>query len=131
MDINAAFPSTYLKASDLQGRDVVVNISHITMEDVGDDHKPVIYFVGKDKGVVLNKTNASTIAGMYTGDTDNWVNKAITLFPTQTDFGGKQVACIRIRITAPVTTEVGGGAPPTALQTQDLDNQDLDDTIPF
>ena len=35
MRIGAAFPSTYLKAADLQGRQVTVTISHIKLEEVG------------------------------------------------------------------------------------------------
>ena len=94
MDINAAFPSTspYLKAGDLQGKEVPLTISHVVMETVGDDHKPVVYFLGTERTFVLNKTNANTIASV-TGqtDTDMWVNQKIVLIPAQTDFGGKQV----------------------------------------
>ncbi len=98
MDINAAFPSNYLKAADLGGQDAALVISHVAMEDIGGDVKPIVYFVGKERGLVLNKTNASTIADQHGGETDMWANKQITLFPSQTDFQGKQVACIRVRI---------------------------------
>ena len=54
MDINAAFPSRWLKAADLKGKKVAVVISGVEMEDVGDKDegdKPVVYFdIGcKDK----------------------------------------------------------------------------------
>jgi len=49
MDINAAFPSKYLKAADLQSKHVGVVIDGIQMEDLGDDSKPVLYFKGKQK----------------------------------------------------------------------------------
>lgn len=102
MDINSVFPSKYLKASDLQGQDATVTISHVAIEDVGgDDRKPVVYFTGKDKGIVLNKTNAAAIQNLYGADTDNWTGKRIILFPTQTDFQGKPTACIRVRLNAP------------------------------
>lgn len=98
MDINSAYPGKYVQASDLQGRDVTVTISHIQIEDVGDDHKPVVYFVGKSKGFVLNKTNASSIASIYGYETDNWSGSDITIFATQCDYQGRQVSCIRVRL---------------------------------
>ena len=106
MNINSVFPSKYLKAADLQGRDVMVTIERVTLEDLagnGDDKdvKPVVYFKGKTSGLGLNKTNANTIADLYGPETDNWIGRAITLFPTHTDFNGRQVECIRVRVQAP------------------------------
>ena len=54
MRISAAFPSNYIKAADLQGRNVKVKIDRIEMEEVGGEPKPSLYFLGKDKGMVLN-----------------------------------------------------------------------------
>lgn len=119
MDINGVFPSKFLRAADLQGREVTLTIDNVDVEDVGghgdsSDVKPVVYFQGKQKGLVLNKTNANTIAGLYGAETDGWRGKPITIFPTQTEFAGKAVPCIRVRIgvsrppaapvAAPVTT---------------------------
>ena len=103
MKIGEAFPSKYLKAADLQGRDVPVRIARVDMEDIGDeDHKPVVYFEGKARGLVLNKTNANTIATMYGDDTDAWAGKTITLITAQVDFQGKSVEAIRVKIQRPV-----------------------------
>ena len=98
MDINSAFPSTYLKAADLQGRRVAVIISEVVLEDIGGDHKPVVYFSGKDKGLVLNKTNAQMIVEIAGGvsETDKWQGIKICLYPTKTDFQGKRVDAIRV-----------------------------------
>lgn len=95
--VSAAFPSNYLKAADLQGRHVAVVISNVVMEDVGDDNKPVVYFRGTQKGVVLNKTNANNIAVLYGDDTDAWIGQTVTLFPAMVDFQGRSVEAIRIR----------------------------------
>ena len=53
MKMSAAFPSDYLKASDLLGREAKVKISHVEMREVGRDkeHKPVLYFQGQRKGI--------------------------------------------------------------------------------
>lgn len=97
MDINAAFPSQYLKAADLQGREIPVTMARVVMEKVGTDQKPVLYFQGKDRGVALNKTNSMTIASVYGSNTDTWPGKQVVLFPAWVDYQGKQVQAIRIR----------------------------------
>jgi hypothetical protein len=58
MKISEEFPSQYLKASDLGGRDIRVTMGRVEREKIGTDNKLVLYFKGKDKGLVLNKTNA-------------------------------------------------------------------------
>src|SRR5262245_40173132 len=97
MNINGAFPSTYLKAADLQGRRITVAIAAVKMEDIGSDTKPVLHFQGKDKGLVLNKTNANMISEICgTDETDDWSGKRVVLYPTKTDFQGKRVDAIRV-----------------------------------
>jgi len=102
MNIRQAFPSNFITHEDLQGQDVPVQIAGCRMEPVKQDagpdkDKPVIYFVGHQRGLVLNVTNAMTIAGLYGDETDAWAGKWITLFPTSCQFGSKMVDCIRIR----------------------------------
>lgn len=97
MHIDEAFPSKYLKASDLQGRNVTVKMGRAEVEKIGEDKKLILYFQGKEKGMVLNKTNANNIAGIYGGDTDDWYGKEITLFEAMVDFQGKTVPALRVR----------------------------------
>jgi hypothetical protein len=98
--IDSVFPSNYLKASDLGGASPVVTIDRLEIEPIGRDRemKPVLYFVGKTKGLVLNKTNASKIAEL-TGskDTDDWPGNAIRLYATETEFAGETHETIRIK----------------------------------
>jgi SpoIID/LytB domain protein len=98
MNINAAFPSTYLKAADLQGKRVVVGIDRVSIEEVGGEHKPVVYFIGKDRGLILNKTNGNIIAEMYGPETDDWHAQKITLYPARVEFQGKIVDAIRVHL---------------------------------
>lgn len=117
MDINDAFPSKYLKASDLQGATPTLTISHVTIEEVGKDkdRRPCIYFQGHEKGVVLNKTNATNIGNAYGPNTDNWIGKPVTLFTTWVDFQGQSVEAIRIRpANGGIGTGVQGKAPAAA-----------------
>lgn len=98
MDINSAFPSKYLKAADLKGHRATVTISSVEMEDIGDDEsKPVLYFDGKSKGLVLNKTNSSMIVEITdNSETDSWTGQQIVLFSTKVDFQGRRVDAIRV-----------------------------------
>jgi hypothetical protein len=101
MDIFEQFPSKYLKASDLRGQQARVVMEQVTTEDIGQDRRAILYFKGKQKGLVLNKTNASTIAESYGQNTDGWEGKEITLYPSKTDYQGKRVDCIRLQIDQP------------------------------
>jgi hypothetical protein len=97
MKIGAAFPSSYLKASDLQGKAVRVTIDSVSTETLGDDRKAVLHFVGKEKGLVLNKTNANRIVEATGSDeTDDWEGWSITLYATKVDYQGKRVDAIRV-----------------------------------
>lgn len=126
MKISNAFPSKYLRAADLQDRQVKAVMSRVEMENIGDDDKkPVLYFTKGNKGLVLNKTNSKVIAHAYGDDTDTWEGKELILFPAMVDFRGDSVEAIRVRIPKPP-------APPApAPQTHDELNPPIDDDIPF
>ena len=110
MDINDPFQSKYLKASDLNGREIKVTMDDCVLHQMPDgDAKPVLSFVGKEKMLVLNKTNSMAIAEQHGTQTENWKGKQIIIFPTQTDFGGRVVPCIRVRLPEPDLT---GQVPP-------------------
>lgn len=131
MRVSQAFPSNYLRASDLQGKEPTVTIARVEMEDIGDDRKPVVYFAGKEKGVVLNKTNANNISMLYGDDTDNWIGKPIGLYATYVDFQGRSVEAIRVK---PARANGNGhhvAPPPPPPRQPEPPLQDLDDEIPF
>lgn len=98
MDIRQAFPSNYIKASDLQGNVARVRIKSVAEETIGTDTKPVIYFEGKQKGLVLNRTNGEAIASEFGYDTDNWPGGEIELFSMKVPFNGQQVDAVRVRV---------------------------------
>jgi len=101
MKISEEFPSQYLKASDLGGREVRVTMGRVEREEIGTDKKLVLYFKGKEKGVVLNKTNANTIGDAYGDDTDDWYDQPLILFSIRTEFQGKPVDGLRCRVPTP------------------------------
>ena len=113
MHVSLMFPNRYLAAADLRGKDVTLTISALKQEELqcsngSKESKWIVYFKemerrkGDDqKCLVVNKTNATTIAKVYGPETDNWIGKPITLYPTTTRFGRDTVDCIRIRDRAP------------------------------
>ena len=100
MNVNLAFPSQYLKASDLGDAEPIVTIARVALEAIGrdKDHKLVVYFEGKSKGLVANKTIAKKIAEL-TGspETEDWPGYPIRLYSTTADFGGESFEVIRVK----------------------------------
>ncbi len=114
MNVRSMFPSKYVAAGDLAGHDVSVVIAAIKIEKVGsdDEQRPVVYFQGMTKGMVLNRTNARRIEQLYGGETDAWLGRPITIYPSETDFAGESVPCIRVRLESPQLAQVQTPAPP-------------------
>jgi hypothetical protein len=128
------FSSKYLKAADLRGKPLVVEIADAPTETFetagGENRKTVLHFRGgRAKSLPLNMTNWDSVAEIAGDDTENWPGCHIELFPTTTEMKGKIVDCIRIR--PPAQREFAPAAarkkppPPTAA------GGDLDDSIPF
>ena len=112
MNINNAFPSKFLKSGDIpDDADLILTIKEVVQESVGQgeeaENKPIVYFTEQEKGLVLNKTNANAIAGMYGPETDGWAGKRIALFATEVDFAGKQTLALRVRLKAPRAPQAG------------------------
>jgi hypothetical protein len=93
------------------------------MKDVSGngEPKPVLHFEGKDKGMVLNKTNANKIAEIFGDDTDSWAGGQIVYTKQWFPFQGNTVPAIRVRV-----------APNKAQQkVQQSTSEIIDDNIPF
>lgn len=106
-NINEAFPSNFLKASDIHGATPIVTISHVNFEPVGrnKEMKAVVYFRGKEKGLVLNKTNATKITQIAgSAQTEDWDGVRIMLYATETEFAGETVECVRVK-SVPATRQ--------------------------
>jgi hypothetical protein len=107
MKISTAFPSNYLKASDLNGQNVTVIMSRVAMEQIGKDReeRPVIYFRNHEKGMVLNKTNTKKISEIFGDETDEWSGGEIILYPAMVEFQGDTVEALRVRHAPKRTTQ--------------------------
>jgi hypothetical protein len=105
--VDLLFPSKYLKAADLRGKDVTVTIRDIDprgelqMRNGAKEHKPIVTFNGTEKLWVMNKTNAQSIAKVYGPEIMQWIGKRVTLYPTRVQCGRNEVDAIRVRERAP------------------------------
>lgn len=97
--------SNYLKAEDLGGREVPVTIDGVKVIKLNDKDKLFVSFTGKEKGLVLNKTNMAVIGKQYGDDYNSWPGNPIMLYPTTTDFEGRTVDCIRVRVQLDIAEE--------------------------
>lgn len=98
MDIRKSFKGKYMKADDFDSPEVLT-MTKVYNERIGQEkeEKPVLYFQGYEQGLVMNATNAATIAKLYGWETKEWGGKEVEIYPTTTDFGGKTVPCLRLR----------------------------------
>src|SRR5690242_5971787 len=123
------FPSKYLKAEHLNGREPTVTISHCEIQTIKnnktgkDDQKLIIYFEGKELGLVCNRTNYDRIAYLYGDETDDWGGKKVTLFTemVQTPEGIKPGLRVKNPPGVPLRKQVASENPA----------EGLDDEIPF
>jgi hypothetical protein len=105
--MNSMFPSKWLTAADLEDADKTLTIADVAQESIGQGEeqelKWVVFFheyrAGgeRGKGLVLNKTNAVSLAGCFGDDTDDWIGHKVVLYPTQVQFSGKMVEAIRVK----------------------------------
>ncbi|NNF66359.1 MAG: hypothetical protein HKM98_02505 [Gammaproteobacteria bacterium] len=144
MKVSDAFPSKYIKADDLGNTRVTVTVMAVTMEDIGDkEFKPVMRFMAKDKGMVLNKTNAGLCMAAWGDEMDLWQGKQLDLFAQPVMFQGKQVMGLAVAPILATNTPQASQMAPAAQQMENLAAdikaaeeadaaaQDFSDDIPF
>jgi hypothetical protein len=127
MDASGFFKNkgTYLNASHLAAGELDVVIRSIGLERVGRDQeqKMVIYFEELTRGLTLNKTNYEALFDAFGPETDDWIERPVTLYATKTEFEGKPVDGVRLRVDPanrlPVEQRTIPKPPP------------IDDEIPF
>ncbi len=101
-DYGSVFTGKFLASPDIGDREVTVTIEKIVKEIVEDELKGprprwVIYFVGKEKGLLANRTNCTLIAALCDSRlTEKWVGHAITIAALDVKFGGETVKGLRI-----------------------------------
>ena len=103
MDYRAMFKGDYISAVEFDGRTPTLTIATVKMarlpslkHEGQEEDKGVIGFKETPRGMVVNRTNAECIAGMFGGNTDGWIGKRITLHAVKVPVGPKEELGIRI-----------------------------------
>jgi len=102
------FDKTYMRWFDLEGHNIEMEIESVergvelTLRGGAKKKGSVIHFKQKPnkpkpKPLVLNVTNAESIAGIHGNRPSGWPGKKIVLYPTVTKCKGKEVGCIRVK----------------------------------
>ncbi len=118
MDMNNAFPSKYLGAADFANGPSQLQIAGVRMEDVSKDsepmdNKPILYFTGVERGIVLNVTNNKMLCTIFGGESDHWVNQVVEIYVIDTEYQGQPKKGLRIRgiqqqVQQPMPQPMGG-----------------------
>ena len=83
--------SKHLKAKDFLGKHLRVLINDVQVvefdatKDAPASSKAVLTFEGKEKGLVLNATNAETLCKAYGEESDGWIGRHISLTTAEYD----------------------------------------------
>lgn len=89
----AATESNDLKAADFKGKNIKVIIESVEIRhyearnDQPASDKAVLRFVGKEKTLVLNKTNTKRLIDAYGPDSESWTRNEIGLSTHETELG--------------------------------------------
>lgn len=82
-----------LKAAEFIGKNIKVRIASVTIqhfdatEQQAAQDKPRLSFVGKEKGLILNKPNTQALVKAYGADSETWVGHEVGL--TVKDYSDK------------------------------------------
>lgn len=123
MNINDAFPSAFVNASQLKGSEHTLTIEGFKIEEMPNgDEAACISFKDRRAGLVLNKTNANAIESLFGPETDEWVGKDILVKVEKVSYQGSLVDGIRVYPT-PTATKAPEAAKGDAMF--------VDDDVPF
>jgi len=94
--VDEMFPSRFLRAADLPRKGMTLTIDALEQEDLNGENKWIMFFVEEEKGLMLNKTNATAIADELGGKTVEWSGHKVHLRKEKVDFQGRRVDAIRL-----------------------------------
>lgn len=92
---------TYLAGDMIGAKNVIMTITGVTEESMnsgrgGQQTKPCLHFKESAKKMVLNKTNAKTLAGELGPETDDWIGARVTIAAPVVDAFGKSARSLRV-----------------------------------
>jgi hypothetical protein len=102
MNANEYLKSRFLKQSDFPEPEHV-QISRFEETDVAKpgerpELKPVVWFAGHDRPLVLNSTNLRRIIKSFGDETDQWIGRELEIFvDDNVEYAGQIVGGLRVR----------------------------------
>jgi hypothetical protein len=126
-DFDDLYGSKFFSVADLHGEMPRHKIGKVDVQELRDKDgttkkRFTVYLAGVDKPLVLNKTNAQTLATAYGKDRENWKGAEIELYSVPTQLGeGVRLRPLK-KQAAPGTDSISTGRPR---------GNDMDDSIPF
>ncbi len=134
--IHDNYGTQFLSAADLKGKEWngLIEETHdeVFTDDGAERTKTVVTFRNFPKPLVLNKTNALSIAKILDeDDTDDWIGGRVIVHPDLVQFGGKIVDAVRIKAPAPEAKPAPKKAAKKPRATEESQHDDdLDDGLP-
>jgi hypothetical protein len=125
------FKSRFLKPVDFPEPKVVVLVQ-VGTESFRDspEPKPVVYFKGVQKPLILNKTMAQFLEDVSGTDVmTDWAGTKVEIFATSVEVNGQTKPCLRLR--TPDQAELPTRRPIKPSEPHANGNDDMDDEIPF
>ena len=116
-DVDECYGSKYFSATDLGNKRIRTRIAKVRKEklrqqDGTDKPKLVIYFTTLDKPMVVNATNKNTLVEALGRDPAKWIGVEVGLLAELTQFAGKPVRGLRLRVLGPITGKAAPVKPP-------------------
>lgn len=121
-DLDAAYGSKYLSASDLGDRKVRTRIVKVRPEDLRQQNgttrrKFVLFFSTLDKALVLNVTNKDALVQALGKPPANWLGAEIGLLVEPTMMAGKSTKGVRLRVLDKPATAAAPAPKPARTST--------------
>jgi hypothetical protein len=101
MTFDDLYPSRFVKAADLQGKDVTKTITSVKQEELESENgkkvKVIVTFANSKKQWVAPVTCGLALKLMFGDKVQGWIGKRVTLFGRQVESFGEMVDAIRVR----------------------------------
>lgn len=111
MNVFSIFKGEYLSATELGEKKPTLVISRVNVAKVEDDKgkardRPILFFSGVERGLVLCKTNALLLSAMFSEETDAWTGKKVTIHSEMVQVGPERKLGVRIYGSPDISKEV-------------------------
>jgi hypothetical protein len=118
MDYRLGLSGEYITAAEIGEKRPVITVRDVTLVKLApfeagegtERNRWILWMVGKDRGWVVNRTNAECLAAMFGPETDNWKGKRLQLYTTMVQAGRGKELGIRIAgspdLEKPITVEI-------------------------